>query len=211
MMQFYMTPGSCTTAIHILLEEVGEIFQVNLVNLMAGDNKKPEYLALNPKGTIPTLKVNESLVLTDFLAIAWWLGRQFPKPKLLPESFADEIKVLEVMNYAVNHIHGSCFVRVFTPEKFCLRQEDQQVVIEQGKQLVTESFAIVESWLEHRSYIVDHFTIADAALFYVEFWADRTGIVLPSNCKAHFQRILQRSSVQQVLIEEGYGSMLKTA
>jgi glutathione S-transferase len=211
MMQFYMTPGSCTTGIHILLEEVGEIFQVNLVNLMAGDNKKPEYLALNPKGTIPTLKVDDSLVLTDFLAIAWWLGRQFPKRKLLPESFADEIKVLEVMNYAVNHIHGSCFARVFTPEKYCLRQQDQSTVIEQGKLGVTESFAIVEHWLHDRSFVVDHFTIADAALFYVEFWADRTGIILPPRCKSHFQRILQRPSVQQVMIEEGYGSILKTA
>jgi glutathione S-transferase len=49
-----------------------------------------------------------------------------------------------------------------------------------------------------------HFTIADAALFYVEFWADKTGLPLPPRCAAHYRRVRARPVVQRVLREEGY-------
>ena len=48
------------------------------------------------------------------------------------------------------------------------------------------------------------FSIADAALFYVEFWADKTGMELPANCRAHYERMRGRPAVRQVLAEEGY-------
>lgn len=48
-LKFYMTPGSCSTGIHILLEELDLPFEVTIVNLPAGDHLKPEYRALNPK------------------------------------------------------------------------------------------------------------------------------------------------------------------
>jgi glutathione S-transferase len=52
--------------------------------------------------------------------------------------------------------------------------------------------------------VADHFSIADAALFYVEFWADKLSIDLPEHCRAHYQRMLARPVVQRVLREEGY-------
>jgi len=48
------------------------------------------------------------------------------------------------------------------------------------------------------------FSIADAALFYVEFWADKTGLPLPPRCAAHYQLVRSRPVVQRVLREEGY-------
>lgn len=54
-MKFHMTPGSCSTGIHILLETLELPFEVYMVNLMAGDQFRPEYLAVNPNATIPTL------------------------------------------------------------------------------------------------------------------------------------------------------------
>jgi glutathione S-transferase len=50
----------------------------------------------------------------------------------------------------------------------------------------------------------DRFSIADAALFYNEFWADRIGIPMPPKVKAHYQRLRARPVVRQVLAEEGY-------
>ena len=52
--------------------------------------------------------------------------------------------------------------------------------------------------------MVGSFSIADAALFYVEFWADKLAIDLPENCRAHYQRMRARPVVQRVLREEGY-------
>jgi glutathione S-transferase len=58
--------------------------------------------------------------------------------------------------------------------------------------------------LANKEYVVGRFSIADAALFYVEFWADKIKLELPPNCLAHYQRMLQRRAVRQVLMEEGY-------
>lgn len=206
-----MTPGSCSTAIHILLEEVGEIFEVHLVNLLNGDHHQPEYLLLNPKGTIPTLVKQDGNVLTDFQSIAWWIAKNYPKSQLMPNKLDAEITVLEVMSFAVNTIHGQGYTRIFTTDKFTPNEADFESVKAQGRQIVEQAFAIVNDWLEGRDYVVELFSIADAALFYVEFWADRMNIPLPENCRAHYQRMLKRPAVRLVLAEEGYATVLQSS
>jgi glutathione S-transferase len=208
-MKFYMTPGSCTTGIHILLEEIGLVFEAYLVNLIAGDNQKEDYLKLNPKGTIPTLVCENGTVLTEFQSIAWWLAKTYPKRKLLPETLEEEVRVLEMMNYAVNTIHGQGFTRIFTTEKYTPNSADYEAVKAQGLEIVNKAFAIVNDLLAGRDFVVNHFSIADAALFYVEFWANRIDCSLPENCQAHYQRLLKRPVVKQVLMEEGYGSVFR--
>lgn len=207
-MKFYMTPGSCSTGIHILLEEIGLVFEAHIVDLLAGDQLKPDYLALNPKGTIPTLVLDDGRALTDFQAIAWWLARSHPRRKLLPETIDGEARVLEVMNHAVNTLHGQGFTRLFTTDKYTANPADHDAIQAQGRDIVNRGFAIVDGLLAGREYVTERFGIADAALFYVEFWAVRIGLPLPENCLAHYRRMLQRPAVRQVLMEEGYRSAL---
>lgn len=210
MIQFYMTPGSCSTGIHILLEEVGLVFGANLVNLLAGDQFKPEYLAINPKASIPTLVRDDGVALTDFQSIAWWLARAYPRRALLPDTLEGELLVLERMNYAINTLHGQGFARIFTTEKFCANAAEHEAIQVQGREIIDRGFVLVNQWLEGQDYLVDNrYSIADAALFYVEFWANRTQIPLPEYCQAHLERMLKRPAVRQVLAEEGYGSMLR--
>lgn len=209
MKRFYMTPGSCSTGIHILLEECGLVFAAHLVNLLAGDQYKKEYLAINPKGSIPALVLEDGTALTEFTAIAWWLARSYPKRKLLPEGIDEEVRVLGLMNYAVNTLHAQGFARFFTTERFAPSSCDHESVRAQGRQLIDQGFAIFDRELVGREYLSAHFTIADAALFYVEFWAVRIDIPLPENCAAHYRRMLTRPAVRQVLAEEGYASALR--
>lgn len=207
--RFYMTPGSCSTGIHILLEECGLVFEAHLVNLLAGDQHRKDYLAINPKGTIPTLVLDDGSALTEFSSIAWWLARSYPKRRLLPETLAGEVRVLELMNYACNTIHGAGFARIFTTERFSASAAEQESVKVQGRLIIDKGFALVNRELDGRDYLADQFTIADAALFYVEFWAERTGVALPENCAAHYRRMLTRPAVRQVVAEEGYASALR--
>ncbi len=85
-MKFYMTPGSCSTGIHIILEELDERFEAFVVNLPAGDHLKPDYVAINPKSTVPVLVREDCTVLTEVQAIAYWLGRSNPRARLWPVS-----------------------------------------------------------------------------------------------------------------------------
>ena len=66
------------------------------------------------------------------------------------------------------------------------------------------AFEAVESEVAGRDYAAGTFSIADAALFYVEFWANKTNMELRPHCLAHYQRMKTRAAVQQVLAEEGY-------
>jgi glutathione S-transferase len=204
-MKFYMTPGSCSTGIHILLEELELAFEVYLVNLMAGDQFKPDYLAINPKSTIPTLVKNDGVAITDFQAIAWWLARSYPKAKLIPDTLDDEVRVLELMNYIVGTLHGQGYTRIFTTANYSSNETEHAQIEKRGYDIVEKAFAVINDQLsEAHEYAFGAFSIADVALFYVEFWADKLKLTLPTNCLAHYQRMLTRPAVRRVLLEEGY-------
>ena len=209
MLKFYMTPGSCSTGIHILLEELELLFEVYVMNMLRGDLHTSDYLAVNPKGTIPSLVVENDLAVTDFQSIAWWLGRKYPKKNLIPASLEGEIKVLELMNYAVNTIHGQGFTRIFTTEKYSDDEQQHACIKEQGEVIVRKGFDIINDAFVGDEYLLENFSIADAALFYNEFWADRLGIELPTRCRQHYDTLLNRPKVRGVLMEEGYSSVFK--
>lgn len=203
-MKLYLTPGSCTTGIHILMEEIDRPFEAAILNLLAGDQYKPDYVALNPKSTIPLLVRDDGSVLTEFQAIAYWLARTNPKAKLLPDDAEGDARVLEVMDYAVGTIHMQGFARIFTTANFTPNEADHEAVKARGREIVEKGYAVLDGVLAGKDYVCGAFSIADAALFYVEFWGDKIGIPLPDNCRAHYQRMLARPAVHRVLREEGY-------
>lgn len=209
MINFYMTPGSCSTGIHILLEELGLVFSVNLVNLMAGDQHQPEFFAINPKSTIPVLVLEDGRALTSFQGICWWLAQTYPKARLLPETFTAQAQALDLMGYIVNTIHGEGYTRIFTPKLYCNGEEpgpEQAAQLrQQGEDRVACGLELVSGYLDDKGRcLTEQLNVVDAALFYVEFWADRINLPLPERCAAHYQWMKQRPVVKQVLAEEGY-------
>lgn len=203
-MKFYMTPGSCSTGIHILLEEIGLVFEAYIVNLVKGDHLKSEYLAINPNGTIPTLVRDDGVALTDFNSIALWLAEAYPRRKLLPQDPEAAADAIETLKFCTRHIHGEGFRRVFTPERYASKQESTEAIQDEGRKIVAKAFEVVNGVLAGKDYVAGAFSIADAALFYVEFWAEKIKMDLPPNCLAHYQLVRTRPAVRQVLAEEGY-------
>jgi glutathione S-transferase len=203
-MKFYMTPGSCSTGIHILLEELDKAFEAYIVNLPAGDHFKPDYVAINPKSTIPTLVRDDGSSLTEVQAIAYWLGRAHPRAKLLPADLEGETRVIETLAFVVGTVHGQGFARIFATPTFTRNEADHEAVRAFGRELVEKCFGVLNDQLGSKDYVAGAFSIADPILFYVEFWADKTKIPLPANLQAHYKRMLARPAVQRVLREEGY-------
>lgn len=203
-MKFYMTPGSCSTGIHIILEELDEIFEAHIVNLPAGDHFKPEYVALNPKSTIPALVRPDGSALTEVVSIAHWLGRHRGRGRLWPAEAEAETRALETMVHVTATIHGQGFARIFTAPTFAAAPEDRPRVEALGRDIIERGFAIIDKALEGREHVAGAFSVADPVLFYVEFWADKTGMALPPNLAAHYRRMLARPAVVRVLREEGY-------
>ena len=114
------------------------------------------------------------------------------------------MRALETMDYVVGTIHGQGYTRIFTADNYTPNTADHDAIKLRGHEIVAKCFAVMNEALAGKDYITGSFSIADAALFYVEFWADKIKIELPENCLGHYRRMLTRPAVPQVLREEGY-------
>ena len=203
-MKLMYSPGACSIGIHVLLEEIGKPYEAQLVNLREGGQFKPEFTSVNPKSKVPTLVRDDGSVLTEYPAIAYWLARTNPDKKLLPDDADAQARVLEALDYAVSTVHMQGFSRLFRAANYTPNPADEDKVKERGKELVEKGFAVLDKALAGKDYLAGSFSIADSALFCVEFWGGkRMNMKLPPNCEAHLNRMLARPAVQRVLQQEG--------
>lgn len=202
-MKLFYAPGACSIGIHVLLEELGKPYDGVAVNLREGAQFKPEFTSVNPKSKVPTLIDDAGTVRTEFPAIAYWLARTNPFANLLPDNIDLQARALELMDYCVATVHMQGFARIFRAPNFAPSATDEAAVKARGTEIAEKGFGTLNEALEGKDYAVGPFSIADSALFYVEFWAKRVGIPLPPNCAAHLERMLARPAVQRTLKAEG--------
>jgi glutathione S-transferase len=204
-MKLYYAPGACSFGIHVLLEEIGKPYQIEAVNFREGAQYKPPYTSVNPKSKVPTLERDDGSILTEFPVIARWLALQNPQANLIPKDPEADIRAMEVMEYVVGTMHPQGFTRLFRTDRFAPSASDHEAVKAQGRENIDKGFAIVDKAREGTDYLGGRgLSIADAALFYVEYWgAKRVGMQLSKNCAAHFARMMARPAVQPALQQEG--------
>ena len=206
-MKLYYMPGACSLGIHVLLEEIGKPYDLHKVDGAKQEQYGPDFVKLNPKSKVPTLVRDDSSVLTEYPAIAVWLARKNPEAGLLPSDADAEARALEAMDYAVSTMHMQGFSRMFRPGNFAPSEADHEVVKARGRETFEGGLKLLDRQLEGKDWIGGTFSVADAALFYVEFWAaDRMKMPLPANCAAHLARMKARPSVQKVLADEGFAA-----
>lgn len=204
-MKLCYAAGACSIGIHVLLEEIGKPYELEAINLREGAQYKPEYTKVNPKSKVPALLRDDGSLQTEYPAIAYWLARTNPFSNLLPDNIDQQARVLEIMDYCVATVHMQGFARMFRPGNFSPNAADEEAVKARGKEIAIKGFDTLNAALEGKDYAVGPFSIADSAVFYVEFWAGRVGIALPPNCAAHFERMKARPSVQRTMQQEGVG------
>ncbi|MGH7188291.1 MAG: glutathione S-transferase family protein [Acetobacteraceae bacterium] len=203
-MKLYYAPGACSLGIHVLLEEIGKPYEASAVSLKDGAQFKPDFTKVNPKSKVPTLVRDDGSVLTEFPAIAFWLARTNPDANLVPPDVELQARMIEALDYVVATIHMQGFSRLFGPGKFAPSAADEEKVKARGREIVEKGLALMDQALAGKEYVVGPFSIADAALFYVEHWAANVmKIPLPANCAAHFTRMKSRPAVARALKQEG--------
>jgi glutathione S-transferase len=199
-MKFYTAPGSCSLGIHVLLEEIGKPYDLVTVNLKDGEQQKPEYTRINPKAKVPALERDDGAVLTEWPAIAVWLALTNPEKHMLPPDPDGMARALEVTDYIVSTVHMQGFTRIARPANFTPNAADIEAVQARGREIFEKGIAILDQALADKEYVVSAFSIADAALFYVEYWAvARLGMELPANIASHYARMPARPAVQGVV------------
>ncbi len=210
-MKLYWGPHTCAIGIHVLLEEIGKPYELEKLDVAGGETRKPPFLQVNPKGKVPALARDGGSVITEFGAIASWLADTNPEKKLVADDAEGKRKTIEVLDYVVGTVHSQGFGRIFNPQRF--EPQDfvheklhlgREKIVQQGREMVEKGFAILDAQLGPHAFAAgDSFSIADAALFYVERWAPPKGIELPPNLAAHLGRMKARPAVKKVMEAEG--------
>lgn len=203
-MKLFYSPNSCALAIHILLEDIGKPYELELVDLRSGAQHKPPYITLNPKAKVPALLRGDGTLLTELPAIAWYLARSNPAAGLLPDSIEGEARLLELVDYMVATVHMRGFTRIFRASAFTPTTADEPAVQQTGRDMVTAGLKLLAQALGAKAWLLGDYSIADAVLFYLEHWATtRVQLAMPENLAAHCARMRARPAVQRALADEG--------
>jgi glutathione S-transferase len=203
-MKLFYAPGACSIGIHVLLEEIGKPYEAVRLDIRAGDTQKPPFSEINPKGKVPTVQRDDGEVITEYPVIAHWLAKTNPQAGLMPKTEDAELAAASAMDYCVATIHMQGFSRLFRPANFAPSEADHEAVKARGRELVEKGYALMDKALDGKEWVAGEYSMADSALFYVEFWgAKRMGIQLPPNLAAHLDRMLARPAVQRMLEQEG--------
>lgn len=201
MLKLYYSPGSCALASRIALEDAGADHEIIRLNLAEGEQRRTEFLAVNPKGRVPAL-VTDKGVLTETTAILAYIAQTFPDANLAPLDDPYEFARLQAFNaylsstVHVNHAHG----------RRGARWANEQSSFDDMKSKVPETMAasmrLIElDYFEGPWVMGEQYTVADAYLFTMEGWLKGDGVDIADypTLDDHYKRMLDRESVQRAL------------
>ena len=196
--------GTCSIGIHVLLEEIGIPYELKKADFSKGEQHTPEFRAVNPKGKVPALVRDDGTVLTEYGAIAMWLAMTHPEKKLVPSDPEGVARVIEALDFAVGTLHMLSWRMFRRPDAYTADADEQAQLKARGKEAVEKGLTAVNEALVGKDWLAGDYSIADSALYYVEFWvAEVAKWPLPANVQAHYDRMKQRPSVQASRKEEG--------
>jgi glutathione S-transferase len=204
MMKLFYSPGACSLAAHVALEELGAPYEAVLVNVAQGDQRKPEFLALNPKGRVPFL-VTEQGGLSESVAILTYLADRRPDLGLLPADPWSRAQALSFVTWCAGTVHGTAFAGVFRSARFADDETAHPAIKEKGTSDVRAHLATINERVTGRDYVMDHFTIADLYPMIFRRWAARVGLDMGAYpaLLAHAERIASRPAAARAIAQEG--------
>jgi glutathione S-transferase len=198
--KLYFKSGACSLSPHIVLREAGLPFELDKVDTKAGTTASGEdFKAINPKGYVPVLRLDDGQLLTEGAVIVQYLADQKPQAKLAPPPGSMErYRLAEWMNYIATEIHKG-----YSPLFNRKATDEARVAI---KEALSPKLAFLARHLEARAFVFgDAFTVADAYLFTILNWSSAAGVDLtpwPSLQRFH-ERIGARPAVREALKAEG--------
>ena len=199
-MKLFYTPGACSMAVHIALNEAGATYDLEKVDLEAKTLESGgNYLDINPKGYVPCMELDNGEHLTEVAALLQYVADNNPGANLLPPVGDDaRYRVLETMNYISTELHKN-FSPLFNPASSDEQRQAAQDLINLRLGLINEQLA------SGANITGEQFTIADAYLTTVLGWTQFINMDLSPwpNIGAYVGRSMGRPAVQATLKEEG--------
>ncbi len=199
-MKLYFSPGACSLSPHIVLHELGLVAEYEQVDTGSKAMKGGGDLrTVNPKGTVPTLQLDDGQVLTEGAVIVQYLADQVPEAGLAPaHGGLERYRLQEWLNYIASELHPT-FGQMFSPTATDASRQRQ-------RDLLAPKFDLLERALEDKSFVMgESFTVADAYLGTILLWSGPTHTDLSPwpALSGYHSRFIARPAVRSALREEG--------
>lgn len=211
MLTLYFSPGACSMASHIGLEEAGAAYTEKPTLLAKGEQKTEAYLKINPRGKVPALSV-DGKVIVENTAILTYLAKQFPQTNLLPADPLEEARCISTMAWFSNTVHPA-YQRYVRSERFAEGDAAKAEVKETGRKNFWASCQEINSMLEGKDWIMGkQFTVADPYALVFYGWGVRAELPMKELAAytAWKERMLKRPAVRKIL-ESEQNVLLKAA
>lgn len=199
-MKLYYSPGACSLSPHIVAQELGHHLELEKVDIGKKVTQNGEdFSAINPKGYVPALRLDNGELLTEGPVIVQYLADQKPGNDLLPAyGTAERYRVMEMLTYINSELHKT-YSPLFAPNTTAEVRKERE-------DYLRRRYLLIEKQLAGKSYLFgDRFTPADAYLFVVTSWAAYVKLDLSDfpNLMAFQKRASERPAVQAALRAEG--------
>lgn len=172
MPQLYVMPGTCALAPNIAVAWLDA--PVEVVAMAYGDHKKPDYLAINPRGQVPAVRFEDGDALTEAAAILAWLGAEYGD-----EAYARDTRLgrkeAEALSYMTSEVHAT-FGPHFAAQRFADGEQCQNAVKDMTYRKLADHFARLDRTLSEADgeYYLGERSFADAYLYVLATWIEKT-------------------------------------
>jgi len=200
MLTLFYTPGACSLAPHIVLEESGEKYEKHAVDMAKAEQRSEAYLKINPQGRVPALRLDNGESLTENTAILPYLGKRFG---LWPTETIAEAKALSLIGFFAASVHPA-HAHFGRPERYAADTAAYATIKETGLKTFHGYLKQIDAMLAGRDWLSQTYSVLDpyALVFYA--WGFRRE--LPVGELEHYtafkDRMLARPAVRRVAEEE---------
>ena len=202
-LQLYFSPGACSFVPHVGLEAAGAPFEPKLVKLHKGEQRTPEYLAMNPNGQVPVLVV-DGKPLAQIVAICDFIDRAFPAAGLLPRDAWERSQALSQLAWMNSTAHTTA-TRFFFPDRYAATEPAQKEVRSRAAQEFRGYLERIEKTVPETGYCLgERLSFQDAYAFTLLRWGGFAGIDPRSmpGYLAYAERVLQAPPVAAAAARE---------
>jgi glutathione S-transferase len=200
MLTLYFTPGACSMAAHIVLEEGGERYEPRQVDLAKGEQRTEAYLKINPQGRVPALLLDTGEPLAENTAILPYLGKRFG---LWPKDPIAEAKALSLIGFLAASVHPA-HAHIGRPERYAADPSAFPTLKETGLKAFHGYLQQIDRMLSGREWFSEKYSVLDPYGFVFYTWGFRRELPVRElkNYTALKDRMLQRPAVQRVVEQE---------
>lgn len=206
-MKLYYSPGACSFAPHVLLNELGIPFSLVRVEHKYKKTAEGEnYLEINPKGYVPALKFDDGQVMTEGVAILHYLADLKPDAGLTPKpGTMERYRLLEMMTFLTTELHKG-FSPLFIADRMVANPEGNTQLRDSTKATLARRFGYLNDLLLKTPFLMgDKMTIADIYAMTILRWCAYVGIDMAPwpALQGYLSRMQDRPSVQAAIKAEG--------